>query len=202
MTTEQNQMITITTLKNVDEIKICARMMANSEPWITLGRDYKASVQTLSDTSKEIYVACVTGEIVGFIIINMKGAFVGYIQTICVSPVQRGNGIGSALLQFAENRIFTETANVFMCVSSFNGNAQKLYQRLGYEVVGELKDYIVSGHSEMLLRKTIASLNDFMKEDARDIRIVQEHIQEAESKPSIMRPIVELRVALETTGAI
>jgi len=33
-----------------------------------------------------------------------------------------------------------------------------LYERLGYEVVGELKDYIVPGHSEMLLRKTIGPL--------------------------------------------
>ena len=28
------------------------------------------------------------------------------------------------------------------------------YQRLGYRLVGELADYIVSGHSELLLRKT------------------------------------------------
>ncbi len=38
-----------------------------------------------------------------------------------------------------------------------------LYERLGYAVVGELTDYIVSGHSELLLRKTIAPLNEFRK---------------------------------------
>jgi ribosomal protein S18 acetylase RimI-like enzyme len=51
-----------------------------------------------------------------------------------------------------------QTANVFMCVSSFNIEAKRLYIRLGYEVVGELRDYIVAGHSEILLRKTIGPL--------------------------------------------
>ena len=50
-----------------------------------------------------------------------------------------------------------------MCVSSFNTEAQKLYLRLGYEIVGELKDYIVAGYSEILLRKTIGPLSEFRK---------------------------------------
>ena len=48
-----------------------------------------------------------------------------------------------------------------MCVSSFNQDAQRLYLRLGYELVGELKNYIVAGYSESLLRKTIAPLIEF-----------------------------------------
>ena len=41
-----------------------------------------------------------------------------------------------------------------MCVSSFNPDALRLYRRLGYMIVGELRDYLVAGHSEILLRKT------------------------------------------------
>ena len=48
-----------------------------------------------------------------------------------------------------------------MCVSSFNGGARRLYERLGYEVVGELTDYIVQGHSEILLRKTVGPLTGY-----------------------------------------
>jgi ribosomal protein S18 acetylase RimI-like enzyme len=48
-----------------------------------------------------------------------------------------------------------------MCVSSFNDGALRLYQRLGYQKVGELPDYIVAGHSEILLRKTIGPLAAF-----------------------------------------
>jgi ribosomal protein S18 acetylase RimI-like enzyme len=47
-----------------------------------------------------------------------------------------------------------------MCVSSFNERAQELYERLGYKAVGELKDYIISGHSEILFRKRIGPLSE------------------------------------------
>ncbi len=40
-------------------------------------------------------------------------------------------------------------------------DATRLYERLGYKVVGELTDYIVRGHSEVLLRKTVGPLTGF-----------------------------------------
>jgi ribosomal-protein-alanine N-acetyltransferase len=153
--------IQIRKLEGTDEADLCARLMAGSEPWITLGRSYEDSLKILVDKSKDIYVARVDQVIVGFIIINMNGSFVGYIQTVCVKPEMRNKGIGSILLNWAEQRIFSETPNVFMCVSSFNKEALKLYEKLGYEVIGELRDYIVAGHSEILLRKTIAPMTEF-----------------------------------------
>jgi ribosomal-protein-alanine N-acetyltransferase len=163
MNAENTTAIEIRKLTQNSEVEICARMMASSEPWMTLRRNYDESVKTLTVPSKQVYLAKANGEIGGFIILIMQGAFIGYIQTVCVAPEWRSKGIGSKLLTFAEERILRETPNVFMCVSSFNQNAQRLYQRLGYEVVGELKDYIVSGHSEILLRKTIAPLTEFTK---------------------------------------
>ena len=150
-------------LRHPDEAKQCARFMADSEPWITLRRTYKDCLRILKDPSKEIYLATVKGEIVGFVIFLMRGPLVGYIQTVAVKPEQRNKGIGSKLLEFAEEKIFARTPNVFMCVSSFNQKAQRLYQRLGYEVIGELKDYIVPGHSEILLRKTTGPIREFKK---------------------------------------
>jgi hypothetical protein len=50
-------------------------------------------------------------------------------------------------MAFAEERIFCETPNAFICVASFNRDALRLYERLGYEVMTELWD------SEILLRK-------------------------------------------------
>lgn len=47
-------------------------------------------------------------DLLGFIILNMKGAFVGYIQTVCIAPEWRSTGIGSLLLKFAEDRILSE----------------------------------------------------------------------------------------------
>ena len=143
------------------EARACAAIMAGSEPWITLGRGFDASLAIVSDPSREVYVAAHAGEVVGFLILNMRGAFVGYVQTVALHEVWRGRGLGSRLIAFAEERILRDAPNVFMCVSSFNTRAKALYERLGYEVVGELKDYIVRGHSEWLLRKTTGPLGEW-----------------------------------------
>jgi [ribosomal protein S18]-alanine N-acetyltransferase len=146
---------------NDAEARSCARMMAASEPWLTLGRSYEACLAIITLPGREVYVLRGGAEVAGFIIISMVGPLVGYIQTVCIDSEKRGLGLGSRLVEFAEQRILAESPNVFMCVSSFNQNARRLYQRLGYQVVGELTDYIVRGHSEILLRKTTGPLTGF-----------------------------------------
>jgi ribosomal protein S18 acetylase RimI-like enzyme len=146
------------------DAEICARMMANSEPWLTLRRDRDASLKILTDPSKEVQLAIVGNEIIGFTILDMHGVFIGYLQSVCVAPQWRGKGIGSQLMDHVEKRILSETPNIFICVSSFNERAQRLYKRRGYEVVGELKNWIVPGHSEILMRKTISSLTEFHRQ--------------------------------------
>lgn len=155
----------IRALGSPEEAQLCAGMMANSEPWITLKRGYEESLALLQDPSREVYVASRGGRgpVLGFLILNMAGAFSGYVQTICVAPEERNRGIGSRLLHFAEERVFRESPNVFLCVSDFNPRARALYERLGYRLVGELTDYVVSGHSEYLMRKTIGPTRESRK---------------------------------------
>ena len=159
-------MLTFRSLQETAELNTCARLMADSEPWITLQRDYDASVQTLTSPGKEVYVAACGRQILGFIILNMQGGFIGYIQSIGVAPEWRSRGIGRRLVAYAEERIFREAPNVFICVSSFNPGAQRFYRSLGYEAIGELKDFVVRGHSEILLRKAIAPWREFKKRPA------------------------------------
>ena len=135
--------------------------MAATDPWVTLGRSYDASLQVIENPSREVYIAEDEAGLAGFLVLSMVGAFVGYIQAVLVAPDQQGKGIGSLLIAFAEDRIFTESPNVFLCVSSFNTEARRLYERLGYQYVGELTDYLVRGHSELLFRKTRGPWNDF-----------------------------------------
>ena len=123
--------------------------MASSEPWITLRRNHAQCVTSLRRPGRELYLAHDSGTPVGFIVLCMTGAFVGYIQSICVDSTRRCAGLGSRLIAFSEERIFRETPNVFLCVSSFNPRAQELYLRLGYEIVGTLRDYVVEGHDKI-----------------------------------------------------
>ncbi len=150
-------------LANSSEAEDCARMMSSTNPWLMLGRTYDICLPIVRDTSKEVYVGWLGRATAGFLIINMEGPFLGYIQTVCVDSEYRGQGIGSRLIRWAEERIFRESPNVFMCVSSFNEDAFKLYKRLGYEVIGELRDYLVRGHSEILLRKSTGPWAEFRK---------------------------------------
>ena len=153
--------LSITPLESESEARACAQLMATSEPWITLGRSFETSLGIVKDPSREVYVARDQSGIAGFLILCMTGAFIGYVQTVCIDHRCRGEGLGSRLLTFAEQRVLRVSPNIFMCVSSFNHAARRLYERLGYKVVGELPDYLVQGYSEILLRKTVGPLGDY-----------------------------------------
>jgi len=144
-----------------DEKLACAHIMATSEPWITLGRTFDRCLATLHDDALERYVAVEDGDVVGFVLLTMRGTFTGYIKSIAVRDGLRSRGLGAQLMTFAEQRIFRESPNVFICVSSFNARAKAFYERLGYEAVGPLRDFIVRGSDEILLRKTIGPLTGF-----------------------------------------
>jgi [ribosomal protein S18]-alanine N-acetyltransferase len=142
----------------------CARLMSASEPWLTLGRDFEASLAVVRDRSAEVYVAEDDGRFAGFIILSLVGVLNGYIRTIAVEPSRRGRGVGSHLMDFAESKIFASSPNAFLCVTSFNDGARRLYERLGYHYVGELSDFFVPGVSELLYRKTRGSWAEFRDE--------------------------------------
>jgi len=72
-----------------------------------------------------------------------------------VAEGNRGKGYGTRILQFCEDRILKYSPNIFICVSEFNQGALDLYTRCGFEKVGELKDFIKTGFTEILLRKTV-----------------------------------------------
>ncbi len=59
---------------------------------------------------------------------------------------------------FVEEQVFARHANLFLCVSDFNDGAQRLYARHGFVEVGRLNDYLVTGHAELLSRKTRGSI--------------------------------------------
>jgi [ribosomal protein S18]-alanine N-acetyltransferase len=139
----------------------CAQLMASNDPWITLRRDYAACHAALGNPAKERYVVREDDTRAGLLIVDMNGPFPGYIQTICLAPEARNRGIGSQVIDWAEQRILRESPNVFICVSSFNPGALRLYQRLGYTIVGLLSGLFVDEHDEVLLRKSRGSWESF-----------------------------------------
>ena len=156
--------VSIEKTSHTEDLQWCAHQMATNEPWITLQRNYDHSIKLLEDPLSEVYLLRNGEERLGFIMIKLKGAFTGYIQTIVIISTARGKGIGEAAIRYVEALIFQVSPNVFICASSFNSGALNLYQRMGYEVIGEIRDYIIKGHNEVFMRKTIGPLHDFKPE--------------------------------------
>ena len=143
------------------EIDACALLMSESEPFVTLKLDYEKCRLGMKRDYNEVYAAKVNDEFAGFVVLMLAGVLRGYIQTICIKPNYRGQGIGTALLKFSEDRLAKEFPNVFICVSSFNEGAQKLYYSLGFEKIGELTNHSIHGADEYILRKQICPIVDF-----------------------------------------
>jgi ribosomal protein S18 acetylase RimI-like enzyme len=92
----------------------------------------------------------------GIIILDPHGiAGSPYIKSIAVYPEFRGEGIGTMLLNFAEDLFRADAKHFFICVSSFNERARKLYEKFGFNAVGELRDFIIEGASEILMHKRL-----------------------------------------------
>ena len=154
--------LNIRPLRDATEARFCAGFMAASEPWLTLGLTAEQIFQRLTNPAREVHVAELERQAVGVLVLHLDGPLNGYVQIVATHPGWRGRGLGTRLMRFAEERIFRQSPNVFLCVSAFNLRAQNFYERLGYECVGELPDFLVPGHSEILLRKTRGPLLGFL----------------------------------------
>ena len=152
-------------LTNRDDVEACARIMATSEPWITLQRTFEALVPVVGDVQKEVHLVRDAAGVAAFIILDMRGPMAGYIQTIAVRADRRGSGLGAAILSAVESLVYRRSPNVFLCVSSFNARAQAFYARLGYERIGLWRDYVIAGSDEILMRKTIGPIRAFRRRD-------------------------------------
>jgi ribosomal protein S18 acetylase RimI-like enzyme len=154
--------VLIRLMRGKKEAEACAGLLAISEPWLTLRRGQKQNaLKALTDPTREAYVAINNKTVAGFALLDIRGPFRGYIHLLGVMPEWRNRGIGAKLIQHVEQRVFREHPNVFLCVSSFNREAQRFYKRMGFKRVGTIPDYIVTGHSELLMRKTRGPINGY-----------------------------------------
>ena len=106
-----------------------AGVMAESDPWLTLGRDRaKCAAFLAAAPDNELLIAHFGAVPAGFLFLRPRG-FAGspYIASIAVAADYRGRGIGSAMLRHAEVRYAPPARHIFLCVSSFNRDARRLY---------------------------------------------------------------------------
>lgn len=146
--------ILIRPVRGESEARFCAEFVVASEPWVTLGLGFDRALARLTDPTREVNAALIQNAVAGVLILHLSGPLNGYIQLLAVHPDWRGRGVGTRLIRWAEERIFQQSPNVFLCVADFNHRAREWYERLGYRPIGGLPDFVVNGRSEILMRKT------------------------------------------------
>jgi ribosomal protein S18 acetylase RimI-like enzyme len=139
-----------------DDREWAAQLMAGSDPWITLGRDLEACRRVCLNLEYLVFVARVHGIPLGFALCHRRGV-VGspYLATLAVVPESRDQGVGTRLIRFVEDFFRADARHLFICVSSFNPEARRLYERVGFTAVGPLEDYFIEGASELLMHKRL-----------------------------------------------
>jgi ribosomal protein S18 acetylase RimI-like enzyme len=138
------------------ERDMASQLLASSEPWITLKITREQCEKNCHDPGFLLFMAYVGDKPGGIILIDPRGvAGSPYIKSIAVFPQFRSKGIGTKLLAFTEDLVKSKSRHIFICVSSFNNKARKLYERCGYQSLCEFKDYIIEGASEILMHKGI-----------------------------------------------
>ena len=108
-------------------------------------------------TQRELFVALRDNEdCLGFMYFMPKGVFGSYpyLHILAVKEEWRHLGIGKQLIKyFEENSSDYSPAKYFITVDDFNPQARKLYESLGYQCVGELKDFYRNGITSYIMMK-------------------------------------------------
>jgi len=137
-------------------VRACNAIAAASEPWKTLREsiDFARYI-----TLKQAFVCILENAPAGFVIFTPEPVFArgGYLRAIGVAENQRRSGLGKQLLSFAENRTRRSSANMFLCVSSFNRPGQHFYKSMGYTKVGAVPGLISPASSEHIYWKKLTS---------------------------------------------
>ncbi len=136
----------VTNFKRVNELaKQVHELHVNWNPDLFLSVNEVISKECFEEMiqAKEIFVAKVQDEIVGYITFNIKeknNPSMRYrkqlqIEAICVDEKNRGKGIGTELLEYV--RKFGKENNctdLYLTVNQENENAIKVYEKFGFQV--------------------------------------------------------------------
>ena len=144
-----------------DQATIVA-MLCAQDPWRRLGyteADWRR-VLTHPLRGREGFVIEDSSSAAGIALLRANFLVGDYLELFAIAADAHGRGLGAALLVAVERVAFARGRNLFVCVSDFNHTARRFYARHGYQEVGTLPDLLVTGSSELLLRKTSGAARD------------------------------------------
>lgn len=145
-----------------DDIPVIAGWIPLVALWQRYGLTTEQAARQLVDALQKGDLLLVThddqtSEPYGFAWCMPGGAFgrSAYLRLIGVHPDYTGTGIGARLLEHVETLTKQSSHSLFLLVSDFNVDAQRFYQRHGYEQVGMIPDYVLPGVAEFIFWKRL-----------------------------------------------
>jgi ribosomal protein S18 acetylase RimI-like enzyme len=114
-----------------------------------------ASIKGGDDRVVRYQIEC-GAELAGAVIVVCPWLAGPYLQMLAVLPAHQKRGIGAAFLGWFEAEARGHFRNLWLCVSGFNTEAQRLYRAHGFERVATLDGLVREGDDELLMRKRLA----------------------------------------------
>jgi ribosomal protein S18 acetylase RimI-like enzyme len=87
---------------------------------------------------------------------SRNGRLTGHIVTLDVNPAERRRGLGTLLMQTAEEQMKEEGAGAMSLeVAESNSVAREFYRRLGFATVGRISKYYAGRVDAEVMEKVI-----------------------------------------------
>lgn len=127
----------------IDELNKFLMVENYTEDWIT---------KIISSETADAIVAIIDKKIIGYVLValrlNSENKIYGCIVSVAILPEFRRKGYAQKLIELAEESIVKMKVGIMeIQVRKSNKPAQKLYEKLGYEIVDDLKKYYKAGES-------------------------------------------------------
>ena len=140
-----------------DDFDAVVRLLADLDPWKRLGyarSDWERLFDMLLQ-GRDAFVIELEGRVAGVGVLRQRFLFGDYLELLAVAASVQGRGHGGALLAYLEDVVFRRGKNLFVCVSDFNHEGRRFYERHGYSEIGPIQNLLIPGGAEILMRKTI-----------------------------------------------
>lgn len=132
--------------------------LAAIDPWARVnykGETLAAFFAKTEDAAPRYRIMC-AGELAGAMVMRHPWLHGPYLNLIGLLPPFHGTGIGSVALSWMEREARAAgQRNLWLCVSSYNTEARRLYEHQGFRLAAELDDLAIDGFQELLMRKRL-----------------------------------------------
>jgi len=134
-----------------------AKILLSNEPWLTFHSTLDGIQRYFlrRDPGLWRFTARFDGEPGGVVCVRHPWLFGPYLELIALDRPYQRQGVGRDIVRWMERQAKPVSANIWTLVSAFNEHAQRFYAGLGFEEIVPIRDLVIAGHVEILMRKTL-----------------------------------------------